>query len=408
MSKRKQNKKKKLPKYISKLMPSDIRAAAVARGGSCLTPERELQREMVWLCDRGHMFKATVQQIIGGDYWCEICENHNRRLKMKKKAKERRERDIGGTLGLLYADYPAIFPVNEFRTVPLARDIHAGLYDDLMKRYGYIDKKLLYRALSYWINRPCYQTVLTGRDMPRYDKYGNIVGNVSKAENEAAKKWLLSATDVEARVVIYTDGSVKDDVFTWAFIVYNDDETELFRFSGRERFAKNDTPRSDFAELFAVVRAVEWLRRSPYERAEIRHDSQSVSLLSERVRPATAKSFPFAEAYFEYMMPFIAQGIVAFRHISAHTGDSGNEQADTLCTLAYVLPEYKRGKIAHKDLIYEAKMKRALPFFAAFRRRAGIMYRWRVKRKIASLARNMARRLGMLLLRYADGGKRRK
>lgn len=63
-----------------KLNLSDIKAAAIFRGGECLSDvmvEGDWQTKLHWRCTFGHEFEASPRLILEGGHWCPECERRS-------------------------------------------------------------------------------------------------------------------------------------------------------------------------------------------------------------------------------------------------------------------------------------------------------------------------------------------
>ncbi len=61
----------------SELTLEDMRAAAVFRGGSCLSESMitgDLETPLLWCCEDGHTFSASPSLILATGHWCPICD----------------------------------------------------------------------------------------------------------------------------------------------------------------------------------------------------------------------------------------------------------------------------------------------------------------------------------------------
>ena len=129
---------------------------------------------------------------------------------------------------------------------------------------------------------------------------------------------------------IYTDGSYRDGKGSWAYVVYCND-VQIHEDSGHapEQYAKQH--HNIAGEVYAVYNAIEYAKLCGWKNINIHYDYTGISKWATGEFRATKQ---MTIAYKKYMKEFMKQMTITFTHVKAHTGNLGNERADTLAKQA--------------------------------------------------------------------------
>ncbi len=130
---------------------------------------------------------------------------------------------------------------------------------------------------------------------------------------------------------IYTDGSFKDGLFGWAFVVVENDHFVHQEYGEltAEELGDNASSRNVTSELIAARKALEWAAQKGYKKVTLFYDYEGVAKWidgSWRAKKPLTKEWH----RFVHDLPFD----VEFIHVKGHSDDKWNEMADSLASVA--------------------------------------------------------------------------
>ena len=83
---------------VNRLTLEDAQHAAAARGGRCLSTDYiKASLHLIWECDRGHVWKTSLQTVRNGGTWCPQCA-HMARINNRKSKARLQYADVGKRL----------------------------------------------------------------------------------------------------------------------------------------------------------------------------------------------------------------------------------------------------------------------------------------------------------------------
>ena len=127
-------------------------------------------------------------------------------------------------------------------------------------------------------------------------------------------------------VIIYTDGSFKDNTIGWAFVVVNQKKV-VYTENGVIATPEPSLLkiRNIAGEMKAVMQAVSWAIHHSYGRVLIRHDYIG---LSHWIHGKWKTKNQHTKQYKDWMLSEPVQ--ILFHHVPGHSGNEYNDLADKL------------------------------------------------------------------------------
>jgi ribonuclease HI len=126
----------------------------------------------------------------------------------------------------------------------------------------------------------------------------------------------------------YTDGSFKNDIVGWGFVIVDDEGDLIHQEKGRV-VGEATSMRNVAGELSAVMHAVKWAKMNDCQ-ITIYHDLEGAQKWADGEWKRNNK---FTQAYYDYMKNK-KDYIASFVKVLAHSGIEYNEMADELASQA--------------------------------------------------------------------------
>ena len=150
--------------------------------------------------------------------------------------------------------------------------------------------------------------------------------------------------DISAKTEMsaFVDGSfdVKSGSYGFGCVII-DPEQKLTRLNGKADKAEAATARNVAGELLATMNAVKYAAEHSYKKLTVYHDYEGI----EKWYNGKWKAQSFvAVAYLEFVRKYRSFVSVSFVKVEAHTGNTLNEEADSLAKSALLMgvPEKKK------------------------------------------------------------------
>lgn len=141
------------------------------------------------------------------------------------------------------------------------------------------------------------------------------------------------------KVVAYVDGSYEHSLLTYAYgCVYLLPGGEIKTESGSGQNPETATIRNVAGEMIGAMTAVRWAIKNGYQSIEICYDYEGIE---KWATGAWKAKMELTQKYAAYMREKAQKIGITFMKVAAHTGDTYNEQADSLAKEALVKEEEK-------------------------------------------------------------------
>lgn len=143
----------------------------------------------------------------------------------------------------------------------------------------------------------------------------------------------------EGQMIAYVDGSYEHSLMTYAYgCVYLLPGGEIKTESGSGQNPETAAIRNVAGEMIGAMTAVRWAIKNGYQSIEICYDYEGIEKWATGVWKAKME---LTQKYAAYMREKAQKIGITFTKVAAHTGDTYNEQADSLAKEALVKEEEK-------------------------------------------------------------------
>lgn len=142
---------------------------------------------------------------------------------------------------------------------------------------------------------------------------------------------ILNAVRSYSSLEVYTDGSSKGGVGSWAFVISKNGKVTA-ESSGRVRRANSNT--MEFQAAIEALTAVS-------EKSKITLHSDSKILVNAMNAGNDPRSH---QAQIENLIRLAGKHTIEWKWVKAHNGNKLNERCDELCVLARTVPQHPGGR----------------------------------------------------------------
>ena len=156
-------------------------------------------------------------------------------------------------------------------------------------------------------------------------------GFPSRDEAEAFafdKKIKISGNDIDTRYVVYVDGSFKDDIYSYGFVLVDlNEDKSLFEKYGRGMDKEAAALRNVSGEMKGAMEAVSYCISQGITDITICYDYSGIE---NWATGDWKRNNEFTRMYHEYMNSKKDKIKVSFLKVKGHSGDKWNDVADML------------------------------------------------------------------------------
>ena len=133
-------------------------------------------------------------------------------------------------------------------------------------------------------------------------------------------------------LVVFTDGSFKNNVFGWGVVILDSDGKVQKRLSGHSSDEAYISSRNISGEVFGAIAAIEWALKNNHKKLSIYHDYQGIAYWIDgtwnRNMPISIMYRQIHDTYYK------GKVTLKFTHVPAHSNVKYNEMADQIAKSA--------------------------------------------------------------------------